>query len=130
MAEAGDYGTPFNRMAVLYRMENPYGTLIRDELAMSSIPMAGPGRDLLADTPPGRTLLGLLDLPSNDFRRDEVMEWLTSCPVKPPGTSQNSFSPSRWDAISRQAGIVGGLDQVAREAVRLRPSRSRSGGTG
>ena len=111
VAEAGDRGTPFHRMAVLYRMENPYGTLIRDELAMSGIPMAGPGRDLLADTPAGRTLLGLLDLPTNDFRRDEVMEWLTGCPVKPPGPLQHSFSPSRWDAISRQAGIVRGLDQ-------------------
>ena len=111
VAEAGDRGTPFHRMAVLYRMENPYGTLIRDEFAISGIPMAGPGRDLLADTPAGRTLLGLMDLPVNDFRRDEVMEWLTGCPVKPAGVSQDSYSPSRWDALSRQAGIVGGLDQ-------------------
>ena len=111
VAEADDGGTPFHRMAVLYRMENPYGTLIRDELAISGIPMAGPGRDLLADTPAGSTLLGLLDLPANDFRRDEVMEWLTGCPVKPAGSSLHDFSPSRWDAISRQAGIVGGLEQ-------------------
>ena len=111
IAESDDGGTPFHRMAVLYRMENPYGTLIRDELAISGIPMAGPGRDLLADTPAGRTLLGLLDLPANDFRRDEVMEWLTGCPVKPAGSSLHDFSPSRWDAISRQAGIVGGLEQ-------------------
>lgn len=111
VAEAGDRGTPFHRMAVLYRMENPYGTLIRDELAISGIPMAGPGRDLLSDMPAGRTLVGLLDLPSNDFRRDEVMDWLTSCPVKPAGAPAENFSPSRWDSISRQAGIVGGLDQ-------------------
>ena len=111
VAEAGDNGTPFHRMAVLYRMENPYGTLIRDELAMSGIPMSGPGRDLLADSPAGRTLLGLLNLPANDFRRDEVMEWLTGSPVEPAGTPRNGFSPSRWDAISRQAGIVGGPDQ-------------------
>jgi RecB family exonuclease len=111
VAEAGENGTPFHRMAVLYRMENPYGTLISDELALSKIPLAGPSRDLLADTPAGQTLLGLLDLPVNDFRRDEVMEWLTGCPVKPAGASQANFSPSRWDAISRQAGIVGGPDQ-------------------
>ena len=111
VAEAGTGSTPFHRMAVLYRVENPYGTLIRDELAISGIPMAGPGRDLLADTPAGRTLLGLLDLPANDFRRDEVMEWLTGCSVKPAGSSPHDFSPSRWDAISRQAGIVGGPEQ-------------------
>lgn len=111
IAEAGEGGAPFHRMAVLYRMENPYGTLIRDELAMSGIPLAGPGRGLLADTPVGRTVLGLLDLPSNDFRRDEVMDWLTGCPVRPPDLPRDAYSPSRWDTISRQAGIVGGLDQ-------------------
>lgn len=127
VSEAEKNGTPFYRMAVLYRMENPYGTLIRDELAMSGIPMAGPGRDLLADTPAGRTLLGLLDLPVNDFRRDEVMAWLTSCSVKPPASSQSQFSPSHWDAISRQAGVVGGLDQWReRLGVYARSSRERA----
>lgn len=111
VAEAAEGGTPFHRMAVLYRKENPYGTLIRNELAMSDIPLAGPGRDLLADSPVGRTLLGMLELPLNDFRRDEVMNWLTSCPLKPPAVPLANYSPSRWDAISRQAGIVGGLDQ-------------------
>ena len=111
VAEAGDRGTPFHRMAVLYRMESPYGTMVRDELEMSGIPMAGPGRDLLADTPAGRTLLGLLDLPSDEFRRNEVMEWLTGSPVKPAQQSRDNYTPSQWDAISRQAGIVGGLDQ-------------------
>ena len=111
VAEAGVSGIPFHRMAVLYRMENPYGTLIRDELALAGIPMAGPGRDVLADTAAARALLGMLDLPSHDFRRDEVMEWLTGCPVSPPGGNVASFSPSRWDTISRRAGIVGGLEQ-------------------
>ncbi|CAI8006508.1 hypothetical protein GBAR_LOCUS4750 [Geodia barretti] len=73
--------------------------------------MAGPSRDSLADTPAGRTLLGLLDLAGKDFRRDEVMAWLTGCPVRPPRGKESTFSPSQWDAISRQAGIVGGLDQ-------------------
>ena len=111
VAEAGIGGAPFHRMAVLYRMENPYGALIRDELALANIPMAGPGRDVLAETAVGRALLGLLDLPRHDFRRDLVMEWLTGCPVRPPGSHAATFSPSLWDAISRRAGIVGGLQQ-------------------
>ena len=111
VAEAGSNGTPFHHMAVLYRMENPYGTLIRDELSLANIPMAGPGRDVLAETGVGRALLGLLNLSRNDFRRDEVMEWLTGCPVSPPQANAAGFSPSRWDTISRQSGIVGGLQQ-------------------
>ena len=109
--EADRNGTPFHRMAVLYRMERPYGTLVRDELALAGIPLAGPGREALADAAVGRTLLGLLDFASTDYRRDEVMAWLTGCPVRPPSGAASEFSPSRWDVVSRQAGIVGGRQQ-------------------
>ena len=34
-------GTPFHRMAVLYRKGEPYGTLIRGELEAAGIPVAG-----------------------------------------------------------------------------------------
>ena len=114
--EAGK-GTPFHRMAVLYRMENPYAALIGDELALAGIPMSGPSREVLAESAVGRTLLGLLGLADKDFRRDEVMAWLTGCPVRPPAGVKDgegataTFSPSRWDAVSRQAGVVGGLAQ-------------------
>ncbi|MDE2841964.1 MAG: hypothetical protein OXN21_01140, partial [Chloroflexota bacterium] len=109
--EADARGTPFHRMAVLYRMENPYGAVIRDELALAGIPMAGPGRDTLAETTVGRTLRGLLSLAEKDFQRDELMDWLTSCPVSPPGVRPEGFNPTLWDTISRSAGVVGGLDQ-------------------
>ena len=35
---------PFHRMAILYRMETPYASLISEELRMAGIPMAGPTR--------------------------------------------------------------------------------------
>ena len=98
-------------MAILYRMENPYGTLVRDELRLAGLPMAGPGRDSLSDTSVGRTLTGLLELSQGGFTRAEVMAWLTGCPVRPPGASYSGFNPSRWDSLTRRAGIVGGLDQ-------------------
>ena len=104
-------GTPFHRMAILYRMENPYGTLVRDELQLAGLPMAGPGRDSLADTGVGRTLAGLLELSQGGFTRAEVMAWLTGCPVRPPGENHSGFNPSRWDSLTRSAGIVGGLEQ-------------------
>ncbi len=109
--EATLNGTPFHRMAILYRMENPYGTLVQDELRLAGLPMAGPGRDSLADTGVGRTLAGLLQLSQGRFTRSEVMAWLTDCPVRPPGASPTGFNPSRWDSLTRRAGIVGGLDQ-------------------
>ena len=112
MAEATTKATPFHRMAVLYRAANPYGHLIKDELEAVGIPMAGPGRESLANSPVGRALLGMLKLAENtDFRRDEVMDWLTSCPIAPPNRRGGGFSPSQLDAVSRNAGVVGGLDQ-------------------
>ena len=122
--EARENRTPFHRLAVLYRTDNPYGSLIRDELRLAGIPAAGPAQDTLADTAAGRTLTGLLKLPDRDFQRGDVMAWLTGCPVRPPAGRTPGFNPSRWDSLSRKAGIVGGLDQWRRRlegyAERLR----------
>ena len=109
--DASERETPFHRMAVLYRTENPYSSLIRDELGLASIPVAGPGRDTLAATGVGRTLLGLLDLSGGEFKRSDVMAWLTGCPVSPPSGRTPGFNPSQWDSLTRKAGIVGGLEQ-------------------
>ena len=104
--------TPFHRIAVLYRKQSPYAALIRDELALAGIPVAGADATPLADTAVGRTLNGILRLWDEDFARDAVMEWLTGCPLKPPeGIDAVAFSPSRWDAVSKRAGIVRGAAQ-------------------
>ena len=121
--ETRERGTPFHRMAILYRMDNPYASLVRDELRMAGVPMAGPDRKTLADSAAGRTLMGLLDMPEGEFRRADVMEWLTSCPVRPAGGAARGFSPSRWDSLTRTAGVVLGpeqwRDRLASHAARL-----------
>ena len=109
--EARERKTPFHRMAILYRAENPYGSLIRDEMRLAGIPMAGPGREALADTAVGRALAGLLRLSGGEFGRADVMAWLTGCPIRPPAGRTPGFNPSGWDSLTRKAGIVGGLDQ-------------------
>ena len=104
-------GTPFHRMAVLYRKEAPYGTLIREELGLSGIPVAGPNTASLADTAVGSTLTGLLNLHEADFARDAVMAWLTGSPLKPPpGIDVASFNPTLWDTISKKAKVVRGTE--------------------
>ncbi len=109
--EAGEAGIPFHRMAVLYRMDNPYASLILDELRMADIPVAGPDRSTLADSAVGRALTGLLAMSGSDFRRADVMSWLTGCPIRPAGGRASGFNPSRWDSLTRKAGIVRGMDQ-------------------
>ncbi|MDE0078064.1 MAG: PD-(D/E)XK nuclease family protein [Caldilineaceae bacterium] len=108
VAAAAHAGTPFHRMAILYWQQDPYAALIAEQLAAANIPIAGPSTQRLAATPVGRMLKGIVDLAGSDLPREEVMRWLTSCPVKP---SSPGFSPSRWDALSREAGVVAGIDQ-------------------
>lgn len=104
-------GVSFNQMAVLYRKQIPYSTLISEELRFAGIPVAGPNPSPLSDTAVGRTLTGLIELSRGELTRDAVSSWLTGCPVKSPVGDAENFSPSRWDAISKKAGVVKGLDQ-------------------
>ena len=108
IASAAHAGTPFHRMAVLYWQRDLYASLIAEQFAMADIPTAGPTAGRLESTPVGRMMKGMVDLAGGDLPRDEVMRWLTSCPVK---STTAAFRPSRWDAISRDAGVVGGIEQ-------------------
>ena len=124
-------GTPLHRMAVLYGMDLPYGSLVRDELDLAGIRTAGPGRKTLGDTAVGRTLARLLRLSASlstedALRRDEVMAWLTGNPVRRPRSiKREDFSPARWDAISRKAGVVRGLRQWRKELSTYADQRER-----
>ena len=104
-------GVPFRRIGVLYRQHSPYGSLIREEFDLAGIPTAGPSGSRLADSVVGRTLIGLMDLSEGEYERHAVMSWLTGCPVRPVGVSPRRFNPSRWDSISKEAGIVSGKEQ-------------------
>ena len=95
-------------MAVLYWQREPYASLIAEQFGMADIPTAGPTAGRLGSTPVGRMVKGMVDLAGGDLPRDEVMRWLTSCPVK---STASGFRPSRWDAISRDAGVVSGIEQ-------------------
>ena len=109
--ELNENHTPLHRMAILFRMADPYAALVRDELRMAGIPMSGPSRESLSNTGAGRVLTGLLELSGSQFLRSDVMAWLSGCPVRNPVGTTPEFSPSQWDVITRKAGIVGGLHQ-------------------
>lgn len=134
LIKSAQEGTPFHRMAILYRQANPYAALVQEELRLSGVAMAGPGNVPLAETAAGRTLLGLIGMVGSDLPRSEVMAWLTSCPIIAPEAHRRAVHPSHWDAISRKSGVVGGLDQwnqrldrYADEMERLAEDGIRSG---
>ena len=101
-------GIPFHRMAVLYWQREPYASLIAEQFALAGVPISGPTAQTLDATTIGRVLGGIVALVDGSLSRDDVMRWLTSCPIK---YGRRRFSASRWDAISRDAGVVKGLDQ-------------------
>ncbi len=119
-------GVPFGRMAVLYR-KSDYGKIIAEEMELAGIPIAGPDRTTLAETAVGRTLVGLMELADSDLRRGQVASWLTGCPVRSP-SREIRLNPSRWDKLSKEVGIVRGIEQwrdrLQKYAARLEESIS------
>lgn len=104
-------GTPFHRMAILYRNADPYASIIESQLEAAGIPLAGPTSATLQDSPAGRLLTGLLDVLDTDFDRARLMHWVSEAPVAAAGGSYATADEmARWEVISQEAGIVKGRD--------------------
>lgn len=103
-------GTPLDRIAVLYAAPEPYGRLLQHHLAAAGVATNGTATLPLAGRLAGRTLLGLLALPETGFRRQDVFAWLSGAPV----LHQGGWAPTTaWERVSRDAGVVAGLDDWA-----------------
>jgi ATP-dependent helicase/nuclease subunit B len=111
-------GTPLHRTAILFRVDEPYARLAHELLDAAGVPWTGPSTRRLAETTAGRVLLGLLRLTETDFARDAVVEWIASGPVRDP-IDGRAVPASRWDTLSREAGIVTGLAQWNERLTRL-----------
>ena len=113
---------PFHRIAVIYRQENPYASLLRQELDFAEIPFSGVDHRRLADTPTGLLLVGLVDLAvpigagsGREMDRERLLEWLTAAPVRlvAPGVSGNgerSVPSAAWAKLAREAHANGSID--------------------
>ena len=112
MLQRSEAGVPFHRMAALYRRQDPYAFQLRMELGFAGIPVAGPDPSPLRDSVPGRLLTGMLDVIREDFSRAALMRWLAGALVWNAASNRSASSElQRWDGLSRQAGVVRGLEQ-------------------
>ena len=116
--ERASSGTALHRVAILFRVDEPYARLAQELLDAAGIPWSGPSTRRLAETTAGRVLLGLLRLPDGDFARDTVVDWIASGPVRDPADGR-AVPASRWDTLSREAGIVTGPAQWSERLARL-----------
>ncbi|MDQ3354230.1 MAG: hypothetical protein M3507_07105, partial [Actinomycetota bacterium] len=104
--ELASEGTPLDRMAVFLPASASYGRTLIQQLEGACIPHNAAATKRLADTVAGRTLLGALALDNNGWGRSDVIALVADAPVR----AGARLAPSRrWDAISRRAGVVGGL---------------------
>ena len=104
MVTAALASTSAHRVAVLYGSSRPYARLLAEHLDAAEIRWNGPGvRPTVERTLP-RALLDLLSLPDHGWRRDEVLGVLSAAPVRT--ADGNRVPASRWERISRIAGVV------------------------
>ena len=115
---------PFHRIAVIYRQDNPYASLLRQELDFAGIPYSGVDYRRLADTPAGRLLQGLTDLaaelngPGGTIDRERLIEWFTSTPVRWPREPRTDDDAPRsltapaaaWANLARNARASGTIE--------------------
>jgi RecB family exonuclease len=112
IVERADASAPLHELAVLYRLEEPYARLVPELLDAAGIAWNGPSPRRLADAVVARVLLGVLALADTDLARDELAAWLASGPVLDPNEGRR-VPATRWDVVSREAGVVGGAQQWA-----------------
>ena len=104
-------GARLERMALVHNGVAPYPRLLHDVLTGAGIPFNGAGIRPLAATVAGRALLGALELPDHDWRRDEVVAWVSSAPIL---HGRRAVPASSWDDLSCEAGVVRGLAEWRR----------------
>jgi RecB family exonuclease len=101
-------GVHAERIAVLYENTEPYARLLHEHFALADIPHNGTSVRTLADSVLGSSLLRLLALGDDDFRRDHVFALLAAAPVLNGG---RRVPATDWERVSRKAGVVGGRDE-------------------
>ncbi len=116
-------GIPLNRIAVVFG-NTSYSSRVRSALKLAGIPVAGPPQDSLGASVTGRFVTRLLRFATQDMARQDVGDWLATCPVKNPVT-QLPVNGVEWDGISKAARVTTGIASWKREVARFAVSRRR-----
>ena len=105
---AGD--TPLHRIAVVFRQDNPYAALLRQELDFAGIPYSGAEYRSLGDTPTGRRLAGFALMAAaadGGIDRERLIEWLSAAPLRDPAHRNRPIPATDWAEMARQARAGG-----------------------
>ncbi|HAQ24173.1 MAG TPA: hypothetical protein DCR10_11545 [Acidimicrobiaceae bacterium] len=115
--EATKRGTPLDRIALIHPPSTDDARLIQDRLSSAGITFYSSGVRRLEETITGRFLVGLLNLPCRDLRRNDVLAWMENVPLWDPS---HELVPTRtWTRLAIRAGVVGGLEDWSFQLSRL-----------
>ncbi|MGB3733473.1 MAG: PD-(D/E)XK nuclease family protein [Ilumatobacter sp.] len=112
-------GTPPARIGVFFPTPDPYVRIIEQQFDAADVAVNGPNPRRLADSVAGRVLLGVLDLPSERWRRDRVIALVSAGPLR---LDDERVRPTAWDELSRDAGVVADLVDWRTKLDRYRES--------
>lgn len=119
-------GIPFHRMAIAYRHADTYRPLVDSVFREAGIPVYLHEGTPLGELPLGRRVLTLLELLDSDLERRAVIDALSEADLPKEARERYPlFSPTRWDTLSRTAGIVGGHEQWRERLAQLRADRAK-----
>lgn len=112
-----------HRIAVLFPKQLPYARLLHEHFAAAGITVNGPGVRAVRDRAIADGLLTLLALDPHDFRRGDLFDWFGRAPVL-RGDDARRVPTTRWERVSRKAGVVGGDDWAVRLAAHAHTLRA------
>ncbi len=120
IAALAEAGTPLDRIGVFHPAPDPYARTVHEHLLSAGIPHNGPSRLRLADRVAGRTLLAVLGLPERGWSRAAVVALASDAPLRHDGAP---VPVTVWERLSRDAGVVGGLDDWSKKLAALAVAR-------
>ena len=110
-------GIRFHEMAVLARRREPHLTTLARALARAGIPYVAAAGEPLAETTAASALAALLAIPAGDWRRGDVIAFLSLAQLPPEVSTLpdgTAAAPSEWDLLTAEAGVVGGREDWKR----------------
>jgi ATP-dependent helicase/nuclease subunit B len=107
---------PFHDIGVVARSLDSYGQIIKDIFHQHRIPLAGTLEQPLAQLPLTKAVILLLNLPSKDFLRSQVIDLLSSSYFQFQHIDGNpaSVRPDLWDLATRELAICKGISEWRR----------------
>lgn len=99
-------GASPERVGLLYPSREPYLPLLASELAAVGLDFNAPPVSRLAEEPPGRVLLALVDFVLEPAHRHDLISLLRAAPLLEVNGLR--VPTAEWDRVSKLAGITGG----------------------